>query len=294
MKQMLFAFAALVFAACGGQQSTVPASEEPVSAGERQEVTFEVARNYFFNNDQQLPLDPRITTAESFNQLFGMATTMGEEGNPTEIDFDKQFVVAVVLPQTDVQTEITPVKVESQGEKLYYSFDITTGEKQSFTTRPMALIILDKQYEGKEVVFVNEQLRQATMEEVQAYLKECGAFFIATTDGDQPHVRPFGVSEIMEGNLYLLTGKVKDVYKQMAANGKFEICALKPSNAEWMRITGTLTTIETISLKEEFLNRNEDLKFIYKADDDNIALMQITDATVRFCSFAAPERRVHF
>lgn len=294
MKQMLLAFAALVFIACGGQQTTAPVVEDPTIAEERQEVTFDVARNYFFNNDQQIPVDPKITTAESFDRLFGKATTMGEEGKPTEIDFSKQFVVAVILPETDVQTEITPVKVESQGEKLYYSFDITTGEKQSFTTQPLALIVLDKQYEGQEVVFVNEQLRQAAMEEVQAYLKECGAFFIATTDGDQPHVRPFGVSEIMEGNLYLLTGKVKDVYKQMAANGKFEICALKPSNAEWMRITGTLTTIETISLKEEFLNRNENLKSMYEADDDNIALMQISDATVRFCSFAAPERRVHF
>lgn len=54
------------------------------------------------------------------------------------------------------------------------------------------------------------------MKEVQAFLKECGAFFIATADGDQPHVRPFGVSEIIDGRLYIMTGKVKDVYKQLA------------------------------------------------------------------------------
>ena len=67
------------------------------------------------------------------------------------------------------------------------------------------------------------------MNEVQAYLKECGAFFIATNEGDQPRVRPFGVSEIINGRLYIMTGKVKDVFKQLDKNGKFEICAMKPS-----------------------------------------------------------------
>ena len=141
---------------------------------------------------------------------------------------------------------------------------------------------------------ISQEMKEANMQEVQAYLKECGAFFIATTDGDQPHVRPFGVSEIIDGRLYIMTGKVKDVYKQMAANGKFEICALKPSGSEWMRLSGTLVNDETLSVKEEFLNRNEGLKSMYKADDDNMAVLYITNATARFCSFSAPERKVGF
>lgn len=141
---------------------------------------------------------------------------------------------------------------------------------------------------------IDPETQLKNMEEVQAFLKECGAFFIATADGDQPHVRPFGVSEIIDGRLYIMTGKVKDVYKQMAANGKFEICALKPSGTEWMRICGTLINDETLAVKEEFLNRNEGLKSMYKADDDNMAVLYITNATARFCSFAAPERKVQF
>ena len=141
---------------------------------------------------------------------------------------------------------------------------------------------------------IDPQTRQKNMEEVQAYLKECGAFFIATTDGDQPHVRAFGVSEIINGRLYIMTGKVKDVYKQIDKNGKFEICALKPSGGEWMRLSGTLVNDETLSVKEEFLNRNESLKSMYKADDDNMAVLYITNATARFCSFSAPERKVNF
>ena len=91
-----------------------------------------------------------------------------------------------------------------------------------------------------------------------------------------------------------MTGKVKDVYKQIAKNGKFEICALKKSGAEWLRLSGTLVNTETLAVKEEFLNRNPSLKSMYKADDDNMAVLQITNATARFCSFAAPERKVNF
>ncbi len=141
---------------------------------------------------------------------------------------------------------------------------------------------------------ISKEMMQQNMQEVQAYLKECGAFFIATADGDQPRVRPFGVSEIINDRLYIMTGKVKDVYKQMAANGKFEICALKPSGSEWMRLSGTLVNDETLAVKEEFLNRNESLKSMYKADDDNMAVLYITNATARFFAFGADERKVHF
>lgn len=132
------------------------------------------------------------------------------------------------------------------------------------------------------------------MNEVQAYLKECSTFFIATTDGDQPRVRPFGVAEVINDRLYIMTGKKKDVYKQMMANGKFEICALKPSGAEWMRLSGDLVADETLAVKEEFLERNPELKSMYKADDDNMAVLYITHATARFCSFSSQERTVAF
>ena len=132
------------------------------------------------------------------------------------------------------------------------------------------------------------------MKEVQAYLKECGAFFIATNEGDQPRVRPFGVSEIINGRLYIMTGKVKDVFKQLDKNGKFEICAMKPSGAEWMRLEGTLVNDDTLAVKEEFLNRNESLKSMYKADDGNMAVLYVTNATASFFSFTEPVRKVCF
>ena len=91
-----------------------------------------------------------------------------------------------------------------------------------------------------------------------------------------------------------MTGKVKDVFKQMDANGKFEICALKPSGSEWMRLSGILVNDDDLAVKTEFLERNPGLKSMYKPDDGNMAVLYITNATARFCSFSAPERMVNF
>ena len=181
-------------------------------------------------------------------------------------------------------------------KKNYFAFAVLLMMAACTQNKPAETAAETEQATSEEAIAdtISDETKKANMEEVQAFLKECGAFFIATADGDQPHVRPFGVSEIIDGHLYIMTGKVKDVYKQMAANGKFEICALKASGSEWLRLSGTLVNDETLSVKEEFLNRNEGLKSMYKADDDNMAVLYIANAEARFCSFTAPERRVRF
>ena len=121
-----------------------------------EDVPFEVAKNYFFKNGQEIPACSKITTAEAFDQLFGMAAFMGKDGKPTPIDFDKQFVLAIVLPVTDVVTEITPLKVEAKGDQLFYSYDVQTGEQLTFSIQPVSIIILDKQFENREVILVSE------------------------------------------------------------------------------------------------------------------------------------------
>lgn len=151
---MLFAIAMLLtVVACNNKPAT--AVDNNIEKGE---VPFEVAKNYFFKNDLDiLPASPKITSAEVFNKLFGMATTMGEDGQPTQIDFAKQFAVAIVLPVTDFATEINPVKLEVAGDSLLYTYQIKTGEKQSYSIQPISIIAIDKKYENKEVVLVNEQ-----------------------------------------------------------------------------------------------------------------------------------------
>ena len=76
------------------------------------------------------------------------------------------------------------------------------------------------------------------MERVVNFLKEAETYYLATVEGDQPRVRPFGTAHVFEGKLYIQTGKVKDVSKQIHANPKVEICAFK--NGEWLRVAGEL------------------------------------------------------
>ena len=153
MKKIIFAFAMLMTMVACSEKQTANVENNV----ESEEICFEIARNYFFKKDCTLPANSKITTEENFSKLFGMATTMGKGGKPTPIDFSKQFVLAIVLPVTDFATEINPVKVEEKGDSLLYSYEIKTGEKQSYSIQPISIIILDKKYENKEVVLVNNQ-----------------------------------------------------------------------------------------------------------------------------------------
>lgn len=126
------------------------------------------------------------------------------------------------------------------------------------------------------------------MERVAEFLKEAGVYYLATTDGDQPRVRPFGTSHVFEGKLYIQTGKVKDVSKQIHANPKVEICAFK--NGEWLRVAGQLVEDDRLEAKVSMLDAYPDLKAMYSADDGNTEVFYFKDATATFSSFTkAPE-----
>ena len=130
------------------------------------------------------------------------------------------------------------------------------------------------------------------IERVCTFLKEAGTYYLATTEGDQPHVRPFGTAAIFEGKLYIQTGKVKDVSKQLAANPKFEICAFK--NGEWVRVSGKLVNDDRREAKEDMLEKHPSLKRMYSADDDNTQVLYIEDGTATFSSFTAAPETVTF
>lgn len=127
---------------------------------------------------------------------------------------------------------------------------------------------------------------------VYEFLKECGTYYIATVDGDQPRVRPFGTAHIFEGKLYIQTGHKKDVAKQMAANPKVELCAFNGS--VWLRLSGTLVDDPRVEAKKSMLDANPSLRSMYDENDENTAVFYFTDATARFCSFTAPDEYVRF
>ncbi len=130
------------------------------------------------------------------------------------------------------------------------------------------------------------------MQEVCKFLKEAGTYYLATVEGDQPRVRPFGTAEIFEDKLYIQTGKSKDVSKQIQANPKVEICAFQ--NGEWLRIAGTLVRDDRVEAKAHMLDAYPSLKGMYSAEDDNTEVLYFKDATATFSSFSAAPRTVTF
>ena len=120
------------------------------------------------------------------------------------------------------------------------------------------------------------------MERVVNFLKEAETYYLATVEGDQPRVRPFGTAHIFEGKLYIQTGKVKDVSKQIHANPKVEICAFK--NGEWLRVAGELVEDD----------RREARQNMYSADDGNTEVFYFKNATATFSSFTHEPEVVKF
>lgn len=132
------------------------------------------------------------------------------------------------------------------------------------------------------------------MEEVVKFLKECGAYFLATVEGDQPRVRPFGTANIFEGKLYIQTSKTKDCSKQIQQNGKVEICAMNAEGNKWLRVAGTLVRDDRREPKADMLEHYPELRFLYSVEDPNTEVLYFKDATATFYAFGASPRVVKF
>lgn len=121
------------------------------------------------------------------------------------------------------------------------------------------------------------------MEEVYKFLKDCGTYYLATVDGDKPKVRPFGTINIFDGKLYIQTGKVKNVSKQIQKNPNIEICGFK--DGKWIRVSGKAIRDDRIEAKESMLNSYPELKSMYSATDDNTEVLYLENAEATVYSF---------
>lgn len=132
------------------------------------------------------------------------------------------------------------------------------------------------------------------MEEVYKFLKEkAPTYFLATVEGDQPRVRPFGTVDIFEDKLYIQTGKSKDVYKQIEANPKVEISA--SAGPDWLRITGELVADNRVEAKKHMLDAYPHLRAMYDENDDNTVVLYFKNATATFASLSGePPRTIEF
>lgn len=130
------------------------------------------------------------------------------------------------------------------------------------------------------------------MNEVCKFLKEAGTYYLATIDGDQPRVRPFGTAHIFENRLYIQTGKKKSVSKQLSENPKAEICAFK--DGVWLRISGELVEDDRTKARKSMLDAYPQLRAMYDENDGNTQVLYFRNAKAVFSSFTAPERVVEF
>ena len=126
------------------------------------------------------------------------------------------------------------------------------------------------------------------MKRVYEFLKSAGVYYLATVEGDQPRVRPFGTYNIFEDKLYIQTGKVKPCSKQLTANPKAEICAFH--EGVWLRVAGELVEDDRVEARKSMLDAYPNLRAMYNENDGNTQVFYFKNAVATFSSFtAAPE-----
>ena len=135
-------------------------------------------------------------------------------------------------------------------------------------------------------------MEDTNMERVEKFLKEAETYYLATMDGNQPRVRPFGTAHIFEGKLYIQTGKVKSVYKQLKENPNAEVCACM--NGKWLRVSGELVEDDRREARKSMLDDYTSLRAMYSEDDGNTAVFYFQNATAVFSSFTSEPETICF
>ena len=130
------------------------------------------------------------------------------------------------------------------------------------------------------------------MQEVYEFLKSADTYYLATVEGDQPRVRPFGTVDVFEGKLYIQTGKIKNVSKQIQVNPKVEVCAFK--DGKWIRVSGKLVRDDRVEAKKHMLDSYPSLQNMYSAEDDNTEVLYFEDAIATISSFTEEPKVIKF
>lgn len=172
-----------------------------------------------------------------------------------------------------------------------------------FTLAAAAMLVSCKQTANKQATTnqTNTQINTPSaytspnpenMQKAWEFLHKTHTYFLATAEGDQPQLRPFGTAEIIEGKLYIQTGHVKNVAKQIAANPKVSIVAL--DGTEWLRITATLVEDPRVEIKKAMLDANPGLRSMYDENDDNTAVYYLTNVKASINSLVKESVEINF
>lgn len=132
------------------------------------------------------------------------------------------------------------------------------------------------------------------MDEILDYLKSAKTYYLATVDGNgDPQVRPFGTATKFEGRLYIQTGKVKAVSRQMLAHPRVAICAMG-ADGSWLRLEADAVEDDRIEARQAVLDDHPDLAGMYRADDGNCQVFALRNAHATISSFTGAPREYTF
>lgn len=124
------------------------------------------------------------------------------------------------------------------------------------------------------------------MKKALEFLQESGTFYLATTEGDQPRVRPFGAVFEYEGKLYIATNNTKKCFKQMLENPKIEICGMN-KKGQWIRVSGEVANDDRREVRDAALEAIPSIKNMYSADDGIFTVLYFTKGAATISSFTA-------
>ena len=130
------------------------------------------------------------------------------------------------------------------------------------------------------------------MKRVLEFLKKASVYYLATAEGDQPRVRPFGTVNEFEGKLYIQTGKAKPTSKQLAANPKAELCAF--CDGAWIRVACELIEDDRLEAKKSMLDAYPNLRGMYDENDGNTQVFYMKNAVATINSFSGAPVVIEF
>lgn len=130
------------------------------------------------------------------------------------------------------------------------------------------------------------------MNEVYEFLKQCQIYYLATVEGNQPKVRPFGTIDLFEDKLYIQTGKKKPVADQLKANPYIEISGMH--KGRWIRLSAEAVLDDNVAAQEHMLEAYPSLKSQYASGDGNTEVYYLRNVEAQICSFAEPTKTITF
>ena len=130
------------------------------------------------------------------------------------------------------------------------------------------------------------------MKRVYEFLKNAEVYYLATVEGDQPRVRPFGTVNEFEGKLYIQTGKIKPTSRQLAANPKAVLCAFM--EGAWLRVACELVEDDRVEAKKSMLDAYPMLRGMYNENDGNTEVFYLRNVTATFSAFGKASEVISF